>query len=187
VGRVLWEWWRITVTLTDLHVAAILVVRFLVLILGISLLSMVTTTAELTHGIEHLLRPLQRFGFPAHELALVVIIALRFVPLLALEAERLAKAQASRGADFGRGGGNVFKRARRMLPLMVTALRRAETLILAMEARCYTGGEGRTHLIHLEARRRDTVAVLLTLLLTVGLVMAARFQLDAQLWNWISK
>lgn len=182
VGDVLWRWWQLTVTLTGLRVAALTLLRFVVLALGLSLLSFSTRTVELTHGIEHLLRPLQRLGVPAHELSLVVIIALRFVPLLALEAERLAKAQASRGADFGTGRGGAFKRARRLLPLLVplfvTALHRAEMLALAMEARGYSGGAGRTHLIHLHAGRLDRLAVALTLLLTVGLALTRWFNPD---------
>jgi len=190
VGMVLWRWWRIAITLTDLYKAALLLLRFVVLIIGLSLFSLTTSTAELTHGVEHLLRPLQRLGLPAHEFSLVVVIALRFVPLLAMEAERIAKAQASRGADFGRGRSNVFKRTWRMLPLLVplfvTALRRAELLILAMEARCYTGGKGRTHLIHFRARLSDIVAVLLVLLLFVVLVVTVWFDFDAWLWRWFT-
>jgi energy-coupling factor transport system permease protein len=189
-GSVIWQWWRLTITTTHLLGAAITLIRFTVLILGISLFSLSTSTTELTHGIEHLLRPLQRIGLPAHEFALVVIIALRFVPLLALEAERIAKAQASRGADFGRGRMGILKRARRMLPLLVplfvTALRRAETLTLAMEARCYTGGRGRTHLIRLHARRSDVLALVCTLLLAATVLIAAWCNLDRSFWQWIS-
>ena len=167
VGPVLWRWWWVTIALGDLSVAVATMARFSVLMLGLSLFSFTTSTTQVTHGIEHLFRPLQRVGFPAHELSLVAVIALRFVPLLALEAERLAKAQASRGAGFGRGSGNPLTRARRMLPLLVplfvTALRRAETLAMAMEARCYTGGQGRTHLVRLRARPRDAAAALLSL------------------------
>jgi energy-coupling factor transport system permease protein len=173
-GTVLWHWWRITVTIGGIRAAILTIARFLVLILGLSLLSFTTSTTQVTHGIEHLLRPLQRVGFPAHELSLVAVIALRFVPLLALEAERLAKAQASRGADFGRGSGNAFVRARRLLPLLVplfvTALRRAEALAMAMEARCYTGGKSRTHLVELTARPIDLVAAALCIAWAVLLV-----------------
>ena len=190
VGTVLWQWWLVTITTTDLLMATIVLLRFGVLILGLSLFSFSTSTTELTHGVEHLLRPLQRLGLPAHEFALVVTIAIRFVPLLALEAERIAKAQASRGADFGRGRMHVFKRALRMLPLLVplfvAALRRAETLVLAMEARCYTGGRGRTHLLHLQARWADALAVALVLLLAAALVAAAWLSLDMHLWHWIA-
>lgn len=191
VGEVIWQWWRIALTTTDLRMATITLIRFVVLILGISLFSFSTSTTELTHGVEHLLRPLQRLGLPAHELALVVTIALRFVPLLALEAGRIAKAQASRGADSGRGRLNFVKGTLRMLPLLVplfvTALRRAETLALAMEARCYTGGKGRTHLIRLQANPADAFAVALALLLVAVLLAATWLDLDARLWNWISR
>jgi energy-coupling factor transport system permease protein len=185
VGSVLWRWWRVTIALGDLRMAVVTIARFFVLILGLSLFSFTTSTTQVTHGIEHLFRPLQRIGFPAHELSLVAVIALRFVPLLALEAERLAKAQASRGADFGRGSGNPFTRARRMLPLLVplfvTALRRAETLAMAMEARCYTGGQGRTHLIQLRARSRDAAAALLCLAWAGLLIATAWLNPDAYL------
>ncbi|HUW14164.1 MAG TPA: energy-coupling factor transporter transmembrane component T [Anaerolineae bacterium] len=189
IGTVLWQWWRITITLTDLRAALAMLLRFAVLILGLSLFSFTTSLTELTHGSEHLLRPFQRVGLPAHELALVAAIAIRYVPLLALEAERIAKAQASRGADFGRGGGNAFRRAVRMLPLLVplfvAALRRGETLVLAMEARNYSGGKGRTHLIHLQARCADVVAIGLVALLAAGLIAAGRANLDARLWHWV--
>ncbi len=189
VGRVLWQWWLVTITTTDLRMAAITLLRFVALILGLSLFSLSTSTTELTHGTEHLLRPLQRLGLPAHEFALVVTISLRFVPLLALEAERIAKAQASRGADFGRGRMSVFQRAVRMLPLLVplfvVALQRAEALALAMEARCYMGGKGRTHLIRLRARWTDALAVALALLLATALLAAAWLNADAHLWRWM--
>jgi energy-coupling factor transport system permease protein len=190
-GQTLWQWWRITITTAGLLTAAITLTRFVTLILGISLFTLSIRTTELTHGIEHLLRPLQQIGLPAHEFALTVVIALRFIPFLALEAERIAKAQASRGADFGRGRMGIFKRATRMLPLLVplfvTALRRAETLALAMEARCYMGGRGRTRLIRLYARPGDALAVVCTLLLTIVPLAATWLDLDLWLWDWISR
>jgi energy-coupling factor transport system ATP-binding protein len=196
-GWVLWQWRWIAITSMDMLAAAVSLVRFVALILGLSLFSFSTSTTELAHGTERLLRPLQRFGLPAHECSLMLVIALRFVPLLALEAERIAKAQASRGADGDRGRSgrgkmnpqamNPFKRARRMLPLLVplfvTALRRAETLALAMEARCYTGGKGRTHLIRLEARWSDGLAILLVAILVAGLLAATHWNLDLRLWR----
>lgn len=190
VGTVLWKWWLLTVTVTDLSAAALTLLRFVVLILGLGLFSLSTNTTELTHGTEHLLRPLQRLGLPAHEFALAITIAVRFVPLLALEAERIAKAQASRGADFGRGRGSLVQRTLRMLPLLVplfvTALRRADTLIMAMEARCYMGGQGRTHLIHLRARRADVLALALVSLLVAALLAATWLKVDARIWSWVS-
>ena len=205
VGQVLWQWRWIAITSMDMLAAAVSLVRFVALILGLSLFSFSTSTTELAHGTERLLRPLQRLGLPAHECSLMLVIALRFVPLLALEAERIAKAQASRGADGGRGRSgrgkinprvvNPFNRARRMLsllvPLFVTALRRAETLALAMEARCYTGGKGRTHLIRLEARWSDGLAILLVAILVAGLLAATQLNLDLRLWRccsgWIAR
>jgi len=188
VGRVLLQWWRLVVTVVDLRSAAFVVLRFFALYMGLTLFSMTTSTVELAHGIEHLLRPLQRVGLPAHELSLTVVIALRFVPLLALEAERIAKAQASRGAEMG-GGGRLLQRVRRVLPLLVplfvTALRRAETLALAMQVRCYTGGRGRTHLIHLRAGWNDALAVAGLLLLTAGLLFAGWADVDVWVWGWM--
>jgi len=189
-AQVLWQWWRITITAAGILAAMISLARFVTLILSISLFSLSTRTTELTHGIEHLLRPMQQIGLPAHEFALTVVIALRFIPLLALETERIAKAQASRGADFGRGKMGIFKRVRRLLPLLVplfvTSLKRAETLALAMEARCYMGGRGRTHLIHLHAHLGDALAVVCTLLLVVAPLAATWLDLDLRLWHWIS-
>lgn len=182
VPPVLWQWWRLTVTMVDLRMAALAVVRFMALILMISLFSFAMRTVELTHGIEHLLRPLQRWGLPAHEFALIVLIALRFVPLLAMETERLAKAQASRGADFGSGKGNVFKRAVRLLPLLVplflAALGRAEALALALEARCYSGGSGRTNLIQLRSTWADWIAAGLAALVCILLALTMWFNPD---------
>ena len=188
VGYVFWRWGWLAITTVDLLAAAVSLARFVALILGLSLFSLATSTTELAHGTEHLLRPLQRLGLPAHEFSLMLVIALRFVPLLALEAERMAKAQASRGADLGRGRGNPFQRARRMLPLLVplfvAALRRAETLATAMEARCYTGGKGRTHLIQLQARWPDVLAVALVVALVALVLAMAWLRLDVRFWSW---
>jgi len=164
--RTVWEWAFFSVTDRSLLAGAVLALRFVVMALGISLVSFSTSTTELTHGIEHLLRPMQTFGLPAHEAALVVNITIRFLPILAAEAERLLKAQASRGADFGPGRFGLLTRARKLLPLLVPlfliSLRRADQLVEAMEARCYLGGKGRTNLIQLRAHPRDHLAVLAT-------------------------
>lgn len=184
---VLARWWFITLTVRDLIAAALLLLRFTVMVWGLSLLSFTTTTTELTHGTEHLLRPLQRLGLPTHEFALMVNIALRFVPLLAEETERLMKAQASRGADFGGGRQlNFIQRTRKLIPLLVplflSSLQRGEDLILAMEARCYTGGKGRTHLIHLHASLADYLV--LSLIFVVFAVAIAAGILSADLVVW---
>ena len=128
------------------------------------MLTFSTTITELTLGTEQLLSPLKRFNFPAHELALTMTIALRFVPTFAEELERIMKAQASRGADLGQQGRLRFIRQTRALlplivPLFLSALRRAEELVLAMEARCYVGGKGRTNLIHFEIKSSDWITL----------------------------
>ena len=194
IGVVLGRFWIVTVTVRDLLMACLIVVRFAALILLISLFSFVTSTRELTHGTERLFKPLERIGFPAHEVALIMTIALRFIPILAIEAEHIAKAQASRGADFGgRRSGifnltRVFKRVRRVLPiilpLFLASLRRSETLILAMEARCYSGGKGRTHLIRFNASWRDAVITISTALLVGLLLYLNGLNVDQWLMDW---
>jgi energy-coupling factor transport system permease protein len=142
-----------------------------------SLLTFSTTITGLTQGIEGLFKPLQsHWNFPSHELALTLTIALRFVPTLAEELERIMKAQVSRGADLGQRGRLAFiQRTRALLPVLVplflSALRRAEDLVLAMEARCYVGGKGRTHLTELKTRASDWVAIGLVTLFIAGLLL----------------
>lgn len=186
----IWRWGIVTVTDRGLLAGMLLLLRFATIVLGLSLFSFSTTTTELTHGVEHLLRPLQPLGLPAHEFALTVNIAIRFLPTLAEEAERLMKAQASRGADFGRGQGSFLQRARRLLPLLVplflVSLRRAEELIEAMEARCYIGGKGRTYLIRLQARGVDYAAVLGAAALTLVALGLSVWNADQWVWQWIT-
>jgi len=174
-GAMLWRWWQLAVTTGGLYAAALLLTRFASLILTISLLSFTTTTTGLMHGAERVLQPLQGIGLPAHEFALALNIALRSVPLLAQEAERIAKAQAARGGDFGRGRGGILRRVQQvmplLLPLFLSALQRAERLALAMEARGYMGGKGRTHLIELRAQPSDWLALGLMLPLCVLLFL----------------
>ncbi len=184
------QWAVIAVTTCSVRLVVISTLRFLVLFLLVSLLTFTTTITELSHGTERLLSPLARLGVPAHELALVLTIALRFVPTLAQEAERLVKAQVSRGADFGSTGRWRFvRRTRQMLPLLVplfmSSLRRAENLALAMEARCYGGGRGRTHLIELKSSLKDYVALAVTVGLAVLLVTQNFSALDAALLRWM--
>ncbi len=154
----------VAVTLGDLEFALLLLVRFAGLILIISLISFTISTPEIVRGLASLLHPLAVLGLPTHEFVLMVQVSLRFLPLLAQEAERIAKAQASRGAEWGTGRGGLLRRARRALPLIVplflTALRRAERLAEAMEARGYHGGQGRTSMVTLRWRAADTLALL---------------------------
>ncbi|MBQ9989275.1 MAG: energy-coupling factor transporter transmembrane protein EcfT [Clostridia bacterium] len=162
-GAVLWHWWIFTVTETGLRTAVLMAVRLCLLVAGTSLLTLTTAPLMLTEGLEALMRPLAVLRFPAHELAMMMTIALRFIPTLAEEADRIRMAQAARGADFDTGG--PIKRAMSLVPLLVplfvSAFRRAEELATAMEARCYHGGEGRTRLKVLKAGLRDYAALLM--------------------------
>ena len=132
--------------------------------LGSSLLTLTTAPVTLTDGLERLLSPLKVIHFPAHEMAMMMTIALRFIPTLLEEADKIMKAQSARGADFE--SGRLFERARAMVPLLVplfvSAFRRAGDLAMAMEARCYHGGEGRTRLHILKVAKRDWIAITIT-------------------------
>jgi len=189
-SNILWHWWILTVTGRGLVSGGLLILRFSVIMLGLSLFSCTTTTTQLLHGIEHLLRPLQKLRFPAHEFALIVNISIRFIPILAEEAEKLMKAQASRGADFGAGRMGFIKRMRRMfplfIPLFVQSLKHAYRLVEAMEARCYTGGRGRTNLINLNAGRRDYTALALGVIIIGGVLTAGIFHIDSVIWDLLA-
>jgi energy-coupling factor transport system permease protein len=166
-GRVYFEWGFIRVTRYSLQLMVISLIRVVAFIFLTSLITMTSTTTELTHGMERLLEPFRRIGLPSHELALVMMIALRFVPTLAEEMERIMKAQASRGADLGtRLMWRPDKAAKNILPLIVplfmNAFRRAEDLVLAMEARCYVSGEGRTKYVELHNSTVDYVVIAAT-------------------------
>jgi len=196
---VIWHWsfelGRLTagVELTNCTLRLVIVstVRLSVLIVLTSLLTVSTTTTDLAHGTEALLAPLQRVGFPAHELALVVAIALRFVPTLALQMERIVKAQIARGADFGTDSRlRIIKTVRRLLPLLIplflVSLRRSEALILAMEARGYTGGKGRTRRARFSAQPAD-YATLAAAAVFCAVMLAVDFSaLDRALIAWLA-
>ena len=134
--------------------------RLILLLMISSILTFTTSPIVLTDGIEALLRPFRVIGVPAHELAMMMTIALRFIPTLMEETDRIIKAQTARGADFS--GGNLLARAKNMLPILVplfiSAFRRADDLAIAMEARCYRGGEGRTRMHQLAYRSGDGLA-----------------------------
>lgn len=165
--RVLFSWWIVRVTAEGVRQAVFISLRLILLVAGTSLLTLTTSPIALTDGLERLLKPLKRIRFPAHELAMMMTIALRFIPTLLEETERIRKAQMARGADFETGG--PLARARAMVPLLVplfvSAFRRADELAMAMESRCYHGGEGRTRMHELHYARRDLLAALLIALL----------------------
>ena len=163
-GDVLWQYGIFHITKEGLYQGALMTARLVFLIVFSSLLTYTTSPIVLTDGIEHLLNPFKRIGVPAHELAMMMTIALRFIPTLLEEADKIMKAQMARGADFE--SGNIIQRAKAMVPLLVplfiSAFRRAGDLAMAMEARCYHGGEGRTRLRILKLTRADAVAALIT-------------------------
>jgi len=164
-GATLVSWWKITITEGGLRMAVFMAARLILLITGTSLLTLTTSPISLTDGLESLMAPLKAIKFPAHELAMMMTIALRFIPTLLEETERIMKAQKARGADFE--SGRLMQRAKALVPLLVPlfvgAFRRADELALAMEARCYRGGEGRTRMKQLRFARRDLYAALLLL------------------------
>lgn len=155
------EWLRIgSITITDqgFYTALRMAMRLALLILNTTLfLTLTTTPIHIADALENLLGPLRRIGFPAHEMAMMMSIALRFVPTLLEETDKIMKAQSSRGADYDTGG--LITKARGLvsvlIPLFVSAFKRAEDLAVAMEARCYRGGEGRTRLKVMQYRRED--------------------------------
>ena len=161
------------VTLEGLRTAVLYALRLVFLVFGSSLLTFTTAPVPLTDGLERLLSPLRAVKFPAHEMAMMMTIALRFIPTLLEEANKIMKAQSARGADFETG--NLLRRARAMIPLLVplfvSSFRRAGDLAMAMESRCYRGGEGRTRL-HVLRLRRDDYAALGYMLLLIGAVVA---------------
>ena len=162
-GDTVWlSFWIIRITKESVLQAAFYSLRLVFLVLGTSLLTLTTSPVSLADAIEVLLSPLKKIRFPAHELAMMMTIALRFIPTLLEEADKIMKAQTARGADFE--SGNLIARAKAMVPLLVplfvSAFRRASDLAMAMESRCYHGGEGRTRLRVLKLSRNDGIACL---------------------------
>jgi energy-coupling factor transport system permease protein len=186
-ASIVWKWRILVLTDRSIQSGLLLLGRFVVIVSLLSLFSFTTSTTELMHGVEHLLRPLQRIRFPAHETALVINIAIRFVPILVGEAERIMRAQASRGADFGRRGGNFIRRFIKMLPLFVPlfilSLQHAQNMAEAMEARCYMGGGARTRLIQLRYNLNDYVALLAGLTVIASAIAVSLFNVDLVVWK----
>jgi len=160
-GTILWQWKFLKITYEGLYRAAFMGIRLVLLIIGTSLLTFCTKPTELTDGLEKLLSPFARVGLPAHEIALMMTIALRFIPVLMDEADKIMKAQQARGSDFS--SGNLLRRLYSLMPVLVplfiSAFRRADELAMAMEARCYRGGEGRTQMKELRTGRLDYAAI----------------------------
>ena len=174
-GTKLVSFWIFTITYEGLKNAVVMMVRLMFLIIGTSLMTLTTTPNELTDGLEKALSPLKYIKVPVHEIAMMMSIALRFIPILIEETDKIMKAQMARGADFEHG--NLIQKAQNMVPLLVplfvSAFRRANDLAMAMEARCYRGGEGRTKMKPLHYQKRDRMAYL-TLLVYLAAVIGLR-------------
>ena len=161
-GEVLFQLWFLKVTKEGLKTAGFMGVRLIYLVVGSSVMTLTPTPNELTDGLEKSLGFLKKIGLPVHEVSMMMSIALRFIPILVEETDKIMKAQMARGADFE--SGNIIQRAKNMIPLLVplfiSAFRRATDLAMAMEARCYRGGEGRTKMKPLHYAKRDGVTYL---------------------------
>ena len=177
-GEVLVSIWKLKITKEGLRIAIFMAIRLSMLIIGSSVMTLTTTPNNLTDGLEKMLSPLKVFKIPVHEVAMMMSIALRFIPILLEETDKIMKAQIARGADFE--SGNLLKRAKALVPLLVplfiSAFRRANDLAMAMEARCYRGGEGRTKMKPLIYKKEDHLAYLvivgyLVIKIAVGIIL----------------
>ncbi len=165
-----------TITIEGIRQAVFMASRLVLLIVGTSLLTLTTSPIELTDGIERLLNPFKRIGVPAHELAMMMTIALRFIPTLLEETDKIMKAQMARGADFE--SGNLVNRAKSLIPLLVPlfigAFRRADDLAMAMEARCYRGGENRTRMKVLKYTKVDYIGIGVLSVYIISIILLGR-------------
>ena len=176
-GDTLVHWWIFTITEEGLVNAVYMAIRLIYLIIGSSLMTFTTTPNELTDAIEKLLGPLNKIHIPVHEITMTMSIALRFIPILLEETDKIMKAQIARGADFE--SGNMLQRAKAMIPILVplfvSAFRHANDLAMAMEARCYHGGEGRTKMKPLRYVSRDRVAYAIVILYVAAVFVIGRY------------
>ena len=174
---ILWAWGPFHVTETGLRNAAFMVLRIMLLIMGTFLMTYTTSPISLTDGLERLLSGLKRFHVPVHELTMIMSIALRFIPTLIEETDKIMSAQKARGADFE--SGNLVQKAKALIPILVplfiSAFRRADELATAMECRCYHGGQGRTKLHVLKYQGRDYIALAIGAVILAGVIALGRF------------
>lgn len=176
-GEELVSFWIFTITKEGITNAALMAIRLTYLILGTSIMTLTTTPNQLTDGLEKALMPFSKIGIPVHAIAMMMSIALRFIPILIEETDKIMKAQMARGADFE--SGNLLKKVKSMIPLLVplfvSAFRRADDLAMAMEARCYNGGEGRTKMKPLRYEGRDRLAYLIVLVYLALVILCRIF------------
>lgn len=182
-GAVLVHFWIFRITENGLRTSVFMAVRLTYLILGSSLMTFTTTPNALTDGLERLLHPLNKLNVPVHEVAMMMSIALRFIPILLEETDKIMKAQIARGADLD--SGNIIQKTKAMVPILVplfvSAFRRANDLAMAMEARCYHGGEGRTKMKPLIYKSRDYAAYIITIIYVAAVFVIGQF-VPFQLW-----
>ena len=171
-GDIIWSWWIFHMSKQGILRAAFFAIRLICVIVGASMLTYTTTPTNLTAGLEKVFQPLNKIHFPGHEIAMMMSIALRFIPILSEEINKIIKAQLARGADFDSGG--LIVKAKGMVPIMVplfiAAFRRASDLATAMESRCYSGGEGRTKMYPLKYHKRDAIAYIILLLFLLAAI-----------------
>ena len=176
-GDPLFDWWIFHISRQGLLTAVVMTIRIICLIAGTSLLTYTTSPITLTDGLERLMKPLKKVHFPVHELSMMMTIALRFIPTLIEETDKIMSAQKARGADLESGG--IMQRARALvpilIPLFVSAFRRADELALVMECRCYRGDVGRTRMKQLHYSWQDGVAAALTIGCIAGVIMVNIF------------
>ena len=171
-GETLVQWWIFRITTGGLIFSAKMILRLVLLVMGMSMLTLTTTPVDLTAAIESLLKPLNVVHFPVHELAFIMSIALRLIPSIMEETDRIIRAQKARGADFE--SGNIFKRAKAFIPILIPmfigAFKRAEELAVAMDARCYKGAKGRTKMKILKCGWRDAVGAVVLVLFFAAVI-----------------
>ena len=178
-GEPIFTWWIIKITKEGIYRAGFMALRLILLVFGSSILTLTTKPISLTDGLEKIFAPLKVIGVPAHELAMMMSIALRFIPTLMEETDKIMKAQSSRGADFENG--ELKEKAKALLPLLVplfvAAFRIAGDLAMAMEARCYNGGKGRTRLHEMHYKKGDALAVAIVVIYFAVIIYIRRFTL----------
>lgn len=176
-GEVLIQIWIIKITREGVKNAFYISIRLIFLIIGSSIMTLTTTPNQLTDGLEKLLNPLKKIKVPVHEIAMMMSIALRFIPILMEETDKIMKAQMARGADFE--SGNMIKKSKALVPLLVplfiSAFRRANDLAMAMEARCYQGGDGRTKMKPLIYKKRDVIAYFVLLTYLIIMIVCGKY------------
>ena len=186
-GTILWKWWIFHMSYEGIFRAIFFAVRLIYVVVGSALLTYTTTPTTLTNGLEKVFKPLDVIHFPGHEIAMMMSIALRFIPILSEEINKITKAQLARGADFDTGG--IILKAKGMIPIMVplfvSAFRRATDLATAMEARCYSGGTNRTKMFPLKYEKRDKIAYFVLLFYLLFIIALTVLLNHFEVWGTI--